>query len=147
MAFCRNHPQMAAAGRCAGCAEDYCASCMVTLHGQTYCGSCKYMALDGGTPSAVATAREAQERPLPAVNQAFSTGLVGYVFGTIGCFYVAGIICGVIAIQKGVRAKGELGQMPSRMARFKTTAAIVFGSLGILMNILNLAAVAMKVGR
>jgi hypothetical protein len=147
MACCKNHPQMAAEGRCAGCAEDYCATCLVELHNQKYCGSCKFMALEGKVPTAVAAAREARERPLPTANQAFATGLVGFIFGTIGCFYIVGIVCGITAISNGIRAKRDSGGFPSRMARFKSTAGIVFGSLGILMNVLNLAALAMRSGR
>jgi hypothetical protein len=40
---CGNHPEEAAAARCAGCAESFCADCLVEIHGQHYCGDCKVM--------------------------------------------------------------------------------------------------------
>ncbi len=143
MAVCRNHPQKIAAGRCAGCAEEYCTSCLVELHGQKYCGSCKMMALEGKIPSAVSAARESWARPVPQANQAFTSGLVGFIFGTIGCFYIVGLVCGIMAIVNGTGAKRILAQHPSRIASFKSTAGIVFGIMGILMNVLNLATLAL----
>ncbi len=44
---CQTHPTVAAVDRCAGCAEPFCANCLVELYGQRYCGSCKVMALKG----------------------------------------------------------------------------------------------------
>src|SRR5881394_4558745 len=44
---CQTHPTVAAVDRCAGCAEPFCANCLVELYGQHYCGSCKVMALKG----------------------------------------------------------------------------------------------------
>ena len=42
---CKNHPEATAVDRCVGCAEPFCANCLVELHGQKYCGSCKVMAV------------------------------------------------------------------------------------------------------
>lgn len=146
MAICRNHPDRTAAGRCTGCAEEYCWPCMVELHGHKYCGSCKMMALDGKVPAAVAGAREAWAKPVPQVNQAFSTGLVAFFGGALGCFFVIGLICGIVAITNGIAAKKVLAQFPSRMGSFKTTVGIVFGSMGILFNIGHLLLKAMALG-
>src|SRR5438045_8568096 len=44
---CQTHPTVAAVDRCAGCAEPFCANCLVELYGAQYCGSCKVMALKG----------------------------------------------------------------------------------------------------
>ena len=44
---CKNHPDLQAVDRCIGCAEPFCGDCLVEIHGQKYCGSCKIMALKG----------------------------------------------------------------------------------------------------
>jgi hypothetical protein len=47
---CKNHPEIPALDRCAGCAEPFCKDCLVDIQGQKYCGSCKVMALRGQSP-------------------------------------------------------------------------------------------------
>ena len=49
-AMCRNQPSVPAVDRCAGCAEPFCANCLVDMNGRKYCGSCKVMALQTPHP-------------------------------------------------------------------------------------------------
>ncbi len=52
---CKNHPQLAAKDRCAGCAEPFCENCLVSVHGRSYCAACKVMALRSREPAVVET--------------------------------------------------------------------------------------------
>ena len=139
MSYCRNHARAPGAGRCAGCAEEYCKNCILELSGQNYCAACKLMALEGRTPSMVAAAMELNEPKSAEAQQAFTTAIIGFITGGLGCFYIAGFICGVIGIAKGVTAKKNLIENPSRMGSFQSTAAIVLGCMAILLNLLNIA--------
>ncbi len=49
---CKNHPSLAAADRCVGCAEPFCHACLVEIHGEKYCSQCKVMALPEKLPAA-----------------------------------------------------------------------------------------------
>jgi hypothetical protein len=44
---CSNHPGVAAVSRCTGCADPFCAHCLVDMAGQLYCASCKVMGVRG----------------------------------------------------------------------------------------------------
>ena len=59
---CKHHPATAAVDRCAGCAESFCGDCLVEIHGQRYCASCKTMTVtavpvleDGNLPCETAS--------------------------------------------------------------------------------------------
>jgi hypothetical protein len=47
---CKNHPEVAAVDRCAGCARSFCADCLIDVGGQKFCNSCKGLATQ--SPSA-----------------------------------------------------------------------------------------------
>jgi len=140
MALCKKHPDVAAAGRCTGCAEEYCANCLIEMSGQKYCGGCKTMALEGRVPSSVAAAVEAREFPSQDANKAFGSGIGGFILGGIGCFWIAGIVLGIQAIVKGLNARSAVVNDTSPMAKYKATAAVVMGVAAILLNIGNLIA-------
>ena len=42
---CANHPDAPEAARCAGCANPFCANCLVVLEGRSLCGACKAQAV------------------------------------------------------------------------------------------------------
>ena len=64
-ASCLHHAEISAAAACAGCAEPFCEDCLVTVNGQTYCGSCKVMTVAGlPAPTAGTVACEEADQAL-----------------------------------------------------------------------------------
>lgn len=120
---CKNHPEVAAVDRCAGCAEPFCGDCLVELHGQKYCGSCKTLALRGAPPIA-----EEATIPCKEAKEALTYAIVG-----IFCF---GIILAPIAIGKALKAKKMIQMNPRLSGSGKVTAAIIIASIVILLWVL-----------
>lgn len=123
---CKNHPSTSAVDRCTGCAEPFCAECLVELHGQKYCGSCKVMALQG-QPSAVAPTIPCKE-----ADDALKYAIIG-----IFCF---GIILEPIAISKAVKAKRMMSLNPNLAGSGKATASLIIGIVGLVLWVLGLIA-------
>jgi hypothetical protein len=138
MAFCKNHPQVPAAGRCAGCAEEFCSNCLVDIQGQKYCGACKVMVLQGKTPTAVINYQEATGN-LP--NKLAKEALIYSLVGIVCC----GIILEPFAIYKAIQAKKAIQEDPNLGGSGMATAALVIGIIGLVLNILGLALRAMAV--
>jgi hypothetical protein len=116
---CSNHPSARAYDRCVGCAEPFCPDCLVEIHGEPYCGSCKVMAVQGRPRDEAAT------RPCKEANDALTYAIVG-----IFCF---GIILEPIAIVKAFKAKNLIDRDPTLTGSGKATAALIIGfvSLGL----------------
>ncbi len=78
---CKNHPAESAAARCDGCAEPFCANCLVEVQGQHYCGSCKVLAVQGRpAPQFGRTARTCQ-----TAKEALTFAIIGNVVCLICC--------------------------------------------------------------
>lgn len=123
---CKNHSDIQAIDRCAGCAEPFCANCLVDLQGQKYCGACKVMALKGQPPPMVEEATE----PCPEANEALKYAIIG-----IFCF---GIILEPIAISKALKARKMIAMNPRLSGSGKATAALVIGCVGLVLWILGM---------
>ncbi len=123
---CKNHPGASAVDRCAGCAEPFCADCLVELHGEKYCGSCKVMAVQGRPPAAAPTI------PCKEADDALKYAIIG-----IFCF---GIILEPMAISKALKAKKMMSLNPNLSGSGKATAALVIGIVGLGLWILGLIA-------
>ena len=120
---CQNHPTVPAIDRCAGCAEPFCANCMVELFGQRYCGSCKVMAIkDQPMPDmGVYPCKEAQT--------AFVTAIVG--------MFLFGIILGPVALSQAHKATQVLDANPQYTGREKVRAARIIGIFALVFGIIN----------
>jgi len=110
---CKNHPNVMAVDRCAGCAEAFCPNCLVSIQGKNYCASCKVMAVQGQPMVEQATI------PCAEASSALTYAIVG-----IFCF---GIILGPIAIIKALKAKKMMALNPRLTGSGKATAALVIG--------------------
>jgi hypothetical protein len=129
MATCKNHPQTPASGRCSGCAEEFCQNCLVDIQGQKYCGSCKVMALQGKTPTAVMNYQEAVgNQPNKLAKEALTYGIVSLL--------CCGIILGPIAIVKANQAKAAIAQDPNLGGAGMATAGMILGVIGTIGGIL-----------
>lgn len=122
---CKNHPTIAAASRCAGCAEAFCDNCLVELGGQKYCGSCKVMAIKGQPMLAEAT------EPCEEAKQALIYAIVGLV--------ICGIILEPIALSKAFKAKQLMKDNPRLTGSGKATAAMVIAFIGLALWVLGMA--------
>ncbi len=122
---CKNHPTAAAADRCAGCAEPFCADCLVEIQGQKYCAACKVMALKG--PPVMA---EEATIPCKEAGEALTYAIVG-----LFCF---GFILGPIAISKASKAKKMIALNPRLTGSGKATAATIIGIVGLVLWVLSL---------
>ncbi len=129
---CQNHPADAAAGTCAGCAEPFCASCLVSVRGATYCGPCKSMALAGITPEAV------------MINQDARTALW---LAMLGLFCWLGLILGPVAMVKASKARRQIAADPAMGGTGWANAATVVGAVVLLLGVLNIVMRARGAGR
>jgi hypothetical protein len=123
---CKNHPEVVAVDRCAGCAEPFCADCLVEVQGQKYCGACKTMALRGGPPIV-----EEATIPCKEANDALTYSIIG-----VFCF---GIILEPIAISKALKAKKMIEMNPRLTGSGKATAALIIGIVGLVLWVLGMA--------
>ena len=120
---CKNHPGNEAVDRCAGCAESFCADCLVEVQGQKYCGSCKVMAVEGQLVVEEATI------PCEEAGSALTYAIVG-----IFCFR---IILEPVAIVKALKAKKMIATNPRLTGSGKATAALIIGGISLLLWVLG----------
>ncbi len=130
---CKNHPGAEAVARCAGCAEPFCAACLVPIRGQQYCGSCKVMAVQGQPLAEEATL------PCKEANEAMWYAIIG-----LFCF---GIILGPLAISKALKARKMISLNPRLTGSGKATAGLVIGIVALVLWVLGLIGRAMMAGR
>lgn len=130
---CKNHPQVGAVDRCAGCAEAFCPDCLVEMHGQKYCGSCKVMAVKG------APVVEEGTLPCKEASDALTYSIVG-----IFCF---GIILEPIAISKALKAKKMIGLNPRLTGSGKAQAALIIAIVGLVLWVLGIIARVSQIGK
>jgi hypothetical protein len=123
---CRNHPQVEAVDRCAGCAESFCADCLVEIQGKRYCGNCKVMVLAGKVP----LPPEAETLPCKEADEALKYAIIG-----IFCF---GIILEPVAISKALKAKKLIEADARLMGAGKVTAALWIGWIGLALWVIGL---------
>ena len=124
--LCSNHPEALAADRCAGCAEPFCADCLVEIRDQKYCGSCKVLALQG-PPAAVFGSERCEE-----ANRALLYAILG-----LFCF---GIILGPVAISKAGKAKAQIAADPRLTGTGMANVAIAIGVVDIVAWAIGLVA-------
>jgi len=121
---CKNHPEVAAVDRCAGCAEPFCSDCLVEVQGQKYCGSCKTMALRGAPPPI----EEEATFPCAEAGEALTYAIV-----SLFCF---GFILGPLSISKALKARQLIKEDPRLSGSGKVTAALIIGGMGLLLWVL-----------
>lgn len=119
---CKNHADVSAVGQCAGCTEPFCSNCLVEMEGQHYCGSCKFLAIQGRPLPEVVT--------IPCVEA--REALAYAIFGLF-CFE---IILGPVAILKAIRAKNNIANDPRLTGSGKAIAAIIISVICLLLTLL-----------
>lgn len=118
---CQNHPEAGATGTCSGCAEPFCASCLVAVRGATYCAACKSMAVAGMAPQTVAVCSDAKSA-------------LGLAFLGILCF---GIVLGPVAMAKASRARKQIEANPALGGKGWADAATVVGAVVLVFFVLG----------
>ena len=134
MMQCKNHVERVAIERCTGCAEPFCGDCLVEMHGQKYCGSCKVMALKGGEPIVL----EHRTRPSKEADEALKFALIG-----IFCF---GFILEPVALFKAAEARKSIKMDPELTGAGKANAATVIAVVILTLWILGIVAKVSKAG-
>jgi hypothetical protein len=105
--------------------EPFCAACLVTVRGRSYCASCKTMALGERAPVFEQITEECQE-----AKDALKYAIIG-----IFCF---GIILEPIAISKALNAKKMIAANPNLTGSGKATAALVIAIVTFVLWIVSL---------
>jgi hypothetical protein len=103
----------------------------VDIQGQKYCGACKVMALQGRVPTAAAAFAEATSIPCPLAKEALILAIVSVFF--------VGFILGPMAIYKANRARKMIAADPSLSGDGKAIAALVIGTVALLINVVGFA--------
>lgn len=111
---CKNHSNVEAVDRCAACAEPFCPDCLVEIHGQKYCGSCKVVAIKGQP-----VIEEEPTIPCKEAGEALTMAIF-----SIFCF---GIILAPMALFKASKARKIIAADPRLQGSGKVTAAMVIG--------------------
>ncbi len=123
---CRNHPGVPAVDRCTGCAEGFCANCLVEVQGRRYCGACKVLAVQGQPVVEEATI------PCKQAKEALTYGIIG-----LFCF---GVILGPIAISKALKARKMMEANPRLSGGGMATAGLILGILALVFWVLGIIA-------
>ncbi len=121
---CKNHPEVEAVDRCAGCAESFCGNCLVEIQSQKYCGACKTIALRGAAPII-----EEATIPCKEADEALKYAIAGLI--------CCGIILEPVAISKALKARQMMSLNPRLTGSGKATAALIIGIVGFLLWILG----------
>jgi hypothetical protein len=124
---CKNHPGIQAFDRCAGCAEPFCANCLVDIQGQRYCAACKVMVVQTQPPfpqQATRTCTEARD------------ALIISIVGLFCC----GIILEPWALIKANNAKKMIDADPSLSGRGMATAATIIAIIGLALFVVGVIA-------
>jgi hypothetical protein len=121
---CTTHSDVAAVGRCTGCAENFCHACLVEVAGQPYCASCKSMAVTGVpvVESRLEVCKEAK--------QAMIAALVGIL--------LFGIILGIFAVVLGFQARTKIKHDASLTGSGLASAAIVIGAMVAFLSVVGM---------
>jgi hypothetical protein len=130
---CRNHADRGAIERCAGCAEPFCGDCLVEMHGQKYCGSCKVMALKGEP-----VVLEHRMRPCKEADEALK-------FAIIGIFCV-GFILAPVALFKAADARRSIRMDPELTGAGKANAAKVIAIVVLALWVIGLVGKFSRIG-
>jgi hypothetical protein len=120
---CKNHPEVEAVDRCAGCAESFCGNCLVEIQSQKYGAACKTMALRGAPPMV-----EEATIPCKEADEALKYAIVG--------LFCCGIILEPVAISKAMKARQMMALNPRLTGSGKATAALIIAIIGFLLWIL-----------
>ena len=123
---CKNHPDVQATDRCTGCAETFCANCLVNIGGQKYCGSCKVLAVSGRPIAEQATI------PSALANDALKYSLIGII--------LCGIVLEPMAIYKAIQAKKEIAADPMLTGEGKANAALIIGIITLVLWLVGIVA-------
>jgi len=132
---CKNHPSVSAVDRCAGCAEAFCADCLVEIQGQKYCAACKTMTVKTPPPIVV----EEGSIPCKEASEALTYALVGII-----CL---GIVLEPIALVKAHEAKKKLDANSQLSGAGKVTAARIVAGVVLGINILYIIGLIAKISR
>jgi hypothetical protein len=138
---CRNHPEIEAVGRCAGCAEPFCAHCLVNVAGQQYCTDCKVLALRGKSIPAIAVVGE-PTTPCKTASEALTYAIVAI----IALFFCLGFIFGPIAVYKAWKAKREIAEDPDLQGSGKAAAAMIIGIIATVLGVLYVVGMVASAG-
>jgi hypothetical protein len=117
---CHDHAGTPAVGTCTGCAEPFCARCLVEVRGARYCAGCKQMAV-AGMPAPVYLCDDAKS--------ALRLAVVGLV--------IFGIVLEPIAISKALSARRQIAGNPALGGKGRVDAALVVAGVGLLFSLLN----------
>ena len=123
---CKNHIEVDAVARCAGCQEAFCENCLIELNGKKYCGDCKIMAIRE-TP---VIEDESKKVPCKEASEALKYAIIGFF-----CF---GVILGPIAISKAREAKKRFKEDPNLTGEGKATAAIIIGIIDFVFWVIGI---------
>ena len=125
---CKNHSGVMAVERCDGCAEPFCANCLVEIQGQRFCGACKVMAVRGPPPVAA--------RGTTLCTEA-RDALTISILGAFCCAFLQ-----IWALIKAQEAKRMIAADPTLTGGGMVTAAKVIAIANVALFVLNLIAAA-----
>jgi len=133
-AQCKNHPEVPAVDRCAGCAETFCFNCLVEVQGRKYCAACKMMALKGQPmiETASVPCKEATEGLVAAT---IGIGAL-LIMAILGFFTIWFFVLELYAISRAFTARKLIAANPNLTGAGKANAALITGILTLIMYVI-----------
>ena len=119
---CLNHAETAAVATCTGCADAFCARCLVTINSERYCGSCKTMAVPAAAPAVQVPCKEASD--------ALKYAIVGLL--------IFGPILEPLALARAFKARALLRGDPTLTGIGKANVALLLSTAVIALWIVML---------
>ena len=123
--YCHNHAGVEVVGRCSGCAQSFCANCLVPIKGERFCGQCKAIAIPRSAGFLL-------QKECGEAADALEVAIIG--------IFCIGILLEPVAIWKAVKAKERMRSEPRLTGQGRATAAMVIaGAVLVLWVIRTLA--------
>jgi hypothetical protein len=141
-AYCFNHQDVASEQACADCNERFCASCVVTLQGQTLCGPCKNYRL-----AALQRSRTISGLAIGSVAVALAGGPFGCCLSTMGLgndggfrgltavFALASMLLPAVAVALGFVALRDIEHNPRVGGHTLAIIGAVTGVVGVVASV------------
>jgi len=128
---CKHHTDTAAVGRCTGCAEAFCADCLVEVHHRYYCAECKWL------PVNTKVFHEEATEPSPEANLAFGLAIFGVVVSLLlaasGYIHYAAFLIPILTISTANHARQRMNEHPQYTGFGKMLAAMLLSIISLLV--------------
>ena len=111
----------------------FCKNCGNRLNpGEGFCSKCGAKVEDGASQNNTAGGYQVHDSKAGKYN---TMAILSVVFGVLG-FFVAGLLCGILAISMSVSAKNHIKSFPEEKGENLATIGLIIGIIDVVLMIL-----------